>query len=1685
VISAGPWTIIRKPAGNPARPPRLPPDGLSGFSWESSRDVLAGLPGGGLNIAHETVHRHVAEGRGGHTAIRWLGGDGSRREISYAELGDEVARLARAFVDLGLVAGDRVFVLLPRQPQLHMTVLAALHAGLVVSPLFAAFGPEPIRTRVVLGAGRALITTPGLLERKVLPMLGEMPSLATLIVAEGTDQAAIDGIRRAVAAIRPELRVYGLSSLRAAVEKPLPVVVTRPEDPALVHFTSGTTGTPKGAVHVHEAVLMHRLSGAWALDLGPDDVFWCTADPGWVTGMSYGVVAPLALGCTLVVDQAEFDAVRWYEILADERVTVWYTAPTAIRMLMRAGEGAAAGRSFPDLRLVGSVGEPLHPEGVRWGERVLGRPVHDNWWQTETGGIMIANTLARDIKPGSMGRPLPGIEAHVVHRRTEHGRLMGVEMVTEPDVEGELALTVGWPSMFRGYLGNEDRYRRCFVDSPVGRLYLTEDLVRRDADGDFWFVGRADDVIKSSGHLIGPFEVEAALLEHPAVAEAGVYGLPDPLLGEAVRASVSLKPGHGEADHEPLQRDILAHARRRLGPSVAPRRIDIVASLPRTRSGKIMRRLLKARALGLPEGDTSTLEADDAAPCPNQASCEAPAPEVPAVRAPVADGEFLRGRLTDMMRIRRLEERSAELYGEGHIRGFLHLAVGEEAVAAGIMPCLGPDDAVVATYREHGQALLKGVTAGAIMAEMFGRREGCSGGRGGSMHLFDAATRFYGGNAIVAGGLPLAVGLALADVHLGRQGRVTACFFGEGAMAEGAFHESANLAALWQLPVLLVCENNLYAMGTALARSQAHTARAGDLAAKAAVHGIETAVVDGMDVLAVHAAAAEAVARVRRTGRPFFLECNTYRFRPHSMFDAELYRSREEVARWKQRDPIPCLAARLELDGLLDARGLADLEATVAAEIEAAVQFAEAGTLEPVAELARHVMTESGPAAVTGSTPGDAAATRTLSYREALREAHRAALEADPRVFVVGEDIGAYGGVYAVTKGMLDDYGPTRIRDAPLSELGFVGAAIGAALGGCRPICEIMTVNFALLPLDQIVNTAATLRHMSGGQFSVPVVFRMATGAGRQLAAQHSHSFDGWFAHVPGLRVVAPATVADARGMLAAALADPDPVVMLEHVGLYNLTDELSAEHTACDLVSAAVRRSGNDVSIVAWGGCLRRALAAAETLAGEGLSAEVIDLRSLRPIDWPTVFGSVRRTRRLVVVDESWKTAGLAAEIVARVAEELPGILVAPPARVCTEEVPIPYPRHLEEAALPSAERIATAARQALQYEVSAVPPAIAAEPVPPSSIPQAPASPAPGDVVPSIPADGGHLGGPVEVRLPALGADMEEGTLLEWKVQPGQQVRRGDILAVIDTVKAALDVESWHDGTVERLLVEPGTRLAVGTPILRLVGTETAAATASQAPRSRSSPSPPPPSRPAADEPGEMADRATAMRPVIAAAMSRSNREIPHYYLSDLVTVDAAQGWLDQANANRTVAERLLMPALFVAATARALRRFGEFNGFYRADGFEPARGIHVGVAITLRGGGLVSPALHHADRPGVDELSRRLLDLTRRARAGSLTRAELAEGTVTITNLGERGVDSVLGVIHPPQVALVGFGRPRVRPVVRDRQVVALPTVMLSLAADHRVSDGHRGGLLLEAIAGLLAEPARLALPLEVPT
>jgi acetyl-CoA synthetase len=581
------WNPIPKDPGSWVVQPNLLDyeAACAGFSWDTIREELDGLPGGrGLNIAHEAVDRHAAGPLANSLALRWLGSEGEVRDFTYTDLKSQSNRFANVLRGMGIGKGDTVCVLAGRVPELYLAALGILKNTSVFCPLFSAFGPEPVFQRLSRGDARVLVTTERQYRQKVANLVESLPKLGHVLLVDVTDHVS-DGL-------------LSFPKLMAEASEAFEIPPTDPEDMAVLHFTSGTTGMPKGAVHVHNAVLTHYMTGKYVMDFHPGDVFWCTADPGWVTGTSYGIIAPLLHGITNIVDEADFDAERWCRILESQEVNVWYTAPTAIRRLMRIGVEPRLRCDLHHLRLVHSVGEPLNPEAVVWGEKALGLPIHDNWWQTETGGIMISNFLSMEIRPGSMGRPLPGIEASIVHR-VDGDR---VEPISEPDVQGELALRPGWPSMFRAYLHDEERYRKCFADG----WYFTGDLAKRDADGYFWFVGRADDIIKTAGHMVGPFEVESTLMEHPSVAEAGVIGKPDPLIGELVKAFVALKPGFEPS--EDLRLELIGFARKRLGSAVAPKEIEFQANLPKNKAGKIMRRLLKARELGLPEGDLSTLE---------------------------------------------------------------------------------------------------------------------------------------------------------------------------------------------------------------------------------------------------------------------------------------------------------------------------------------------------------------------------------------------------------------------------------------------------------------------------------------------------------------------------------------------------------------------------------------------------------------------------------------------------------------------------------------------------------------------------------------------------------------------------------------------------------------------------------------------------------------------------------------------------------------------------------------------------------------------------------------------------------------------------------------------------------------------------------------------------------------------
>ncbi len=550
------------------------------FDWTQMERELGIQHRDELNLAYLAIDRHAASPRRDKVALLWEGKNGETETYTFGELSMLTSKFANVLAGLGVAKGDRVFTFMERIPEIYIAVFGGLKLGAIVGPLFADFGPDPARDRLQDSGAKVLVTSPALRAR-IAPVLPELPDLKHLIVVGGDGQHS------------DQVGDISYQEVMGGASPDFMRISTNANDYSLMHYTSGTTGKPKGAVHIHYAAVQHYATGKWALDFHKDDVYWCTADPGWVTGTSYGMSAPWTNGVSQVVYRGGFQASAWYSIIEKYKVTVWYTAPTALRMLMKAGEEMPKKYDLSSLRHICSVGEPLNPEAVMWGLKVFHQPIHDNWWQTETGAILIANYPFMAVRPGSMGRPIPGIVAAILD-----------DSYTEvpPGEEGYLAIKPGWPAMFQTYWNNHELYQSRFRSG----WYITGDRARRDADGYFWFVGRADDVINTAGHLVGPFEVESALIAHPAVAEAGVIGKPDPIAMEVVKAFVSLNDGYQPTPK--LHRELKQFARRKLAAAAAPREIEIIASLPKTRSGKIMRRLLKAKELGLPLGDTSTLE---------------------------------------------------------------------------------------------------------------------------------------------------------------------------------------------------------------------------------------------------------------------------------------------------------------------------------------------------------------------------------------------------------------------------------------------------------------------------------------------------------------------------------------------------------------------------------------------------------------------------------------------------------------------------------------------------------------------------------------------------------------------------------------------------------------------------------------------------------------------------------------------------------------------------------------------------------------------------------------------------------------------------------------------------------------------------------------------------------------------
>jgi len=547
------------------------------FKWSDAEKMVDWFPGGKINMAYNAVDRHAKGKRKDKIALIFDDGEGHAQKFTFGQLSALSSKFANVLKKLGIKRQERVFFFLQRSPELYAGFLGAIKYGAIASPMFPAFGPDAIRDRLVDSGAVALITDSDLKSR-VYEVKNLLPELKHMIIV-GKNVAAGE---------------LSWEKEMAAASDKFDAVPMDPEEFSYMLYTSGTTGKPKGVVHAHKDIVQMHLSTKWVLDVHDEDVFWCTADLGWVTGVVYGVIGPWSNGVTQVGLGGRFDPERWFKTIQDYKVSVWYTAPTAVRMLMAKGDDVPKKYDLSSLRANYSVGEPLNPEGVRWAMEVFdSKPFHDTWWQTETGCILITNFPEMPIKPGSMGKPLPGIEAAIAD---ENGKVLA------QGEEGNLVLRPGWPAMMRQIWKNPAKYNEYFRNG----WYYTGDTAQIDKDGYFWYVGRADDVIKTAGERVGPFEVESALIEHPAIMEAGVIGKPDELRGNIIKAFIVLSPGYTESPE--LKEEIQKFVKKKLAGHAFPREIEVVKSLPKTRSGKIMRRLLRARELGLPIGDTSTLE---------------------------------------------------------------------------------------------------------------------------------------------------------------------------------------------------------------------------------------------------------------------------------------------------------------------------------------------------------------------------------------------------------------------------------------------------------------------------------------------------------------------------------------------------------------------------------------------------------------------------------------------------------------------------------------------------------------------------------------------------------------------------------------------------------------------------------------------------------------------------------------------------------------------------------------------------------------------------------------------------------------------------------------------------------------------------------------------------------------------
>jgi pyruvate/2-oxoglutarate/acetoin dehydrogenase E1 component/TPP-dependent pyruvate/acetoin dehydrogenase alpha subunit len=645
--------------------------------------------------------------------------------------------------------------------------------------------------------------------------------------------------------------------------------------------------------------------------------------------------------------------------------------------------------------------------------------------------------------------------------------------------------------------------------------------------------------------------------------------------------------------------------------------------------------------------------------------------------------------LEKMYLIRHFEQRVVKLFQQGLIRGATHVYLGEEAIAVGACAALGPDDYITSTHRGHGHVIARGLDVKRMLAELLGKATGYCGGKGGSMHIADIKRGILGANGVVGGGIPLSLGAGLKSVYK-KTGQVTLCFFGDGAAQQGGFHESLNMAAIWKLPVVYICENNCFALTTPNCEECA-IENIGD---RAAAYGIPGYVIDGNDVISVYETVRKAVAHARAGNGPVLVECKTYRWYGHYLGDPEVYRTKEEVKEWLERDPIPRFVGELDAAGILSNEEAEKIDKDALAAVDEAEEFALASSPPAPETLTQGLWAPDKP---LPEPVRKSDRMLELTYCQAINAGLREALAADSDVVILGEDVGLHGGPFQVTKGLFHEFGGERVRNTPLSEAAIAGCTVGAALTGLRPIGEIMYIDFTTIASDQIVNQAAKMRYMFGGEAKLPLVIRTMIGAGTRSSGQHSQSLEAWYCHIPGLKVVMPSTPYDAKGLIRSAIYDDNPVVFIELKRLYNTKGMVPDEEYFIPLGKADVKRSGRHVTVIATGAQVLEALKAAEELSSSGIEVEVVDPRTLYPLDRETIASSVRKTGRAVVVSDAIARFGICAEICAVLMEDAFDYLDAPVRRVGGAEVPMPYAGELEAIALPSAATIADAVREIL----------------------------------------------------------------------------------------------------------------------------------------------------------------------------------------------------------------------------------------------------------------------------------------------------------------------------------------------------------------------------------------------------